>query len=117
VANGIVYFGDLQGTVFAVDAVEGSTQWTFEAGGAIRGTPVVSGDTLMVMIDGGTVYALNIADGAKKWEHVIDEKNADRLLSNPVVVGDKLLIVPLTADQLIYALKIADGTEAWTYKP
>lgn len=117
VADGVVYFADLEGSVFAHDAATGAEKWTTGIGGAVRGTPVIAGESLIVAVEEGLVYALNLTDGSKKWEHTIDGQNADRLLSNLLVIGDKVLIVPLAAEKLVYALKVSDGNEAWTYKP
>lgn len=118
VAEGAVYVADMKGTVYALDPVEGAVKWEKNVGGVIRGTPAVSGDTLIVALDQqGIVYALNTADGSQKWAQEIDNQNADRLDSDLLVAGDKVLVVPISAADLVYALNFADGTQAWTFKP
>ena len=124
VVNDRLYFGDLQGSVFAVDAATGDVQWKVQPvqeSGSVRANIVLTGEgTLIVAVDditNGTVVALNIADGSEKWRQVLDPQNADRMLSNPVVMGDTVLIVPLNADQLVYALNVGAGDTSWTFKP
>ncbi|HKZ70475.1 MAG TPA: PQQ-binding-like beta-propeller repeat protein [Anaerolineales bacterium] len=118
VTEATIYFGDLQGSVFAVDVVEGNTVWNKELGGSIRAKFALSDDTLIVPSDDiatGIVYALNAVDGSILWQKVIDDRNADRLLANPVIVGEVVLIVPITADKLVYALDVATGDVRWTF--
>jgi outer membrane protein assembly factor BamB len=116
-SDGTLYFGDLEGTMFALDATTGAEKWKVSLESAIRGTPALSGTTLVEAVDNGRVFGLDSATGAQKWVHEIDDKNADRLLSNLLVVGDNVIVVPISADQLVYALKVSDGSQVWTYKP
>jgi len=115
--DGTLYFGDLEGSLFAVDATTGAQKWKVSLESAVRGTPVLSDTSLLVAVDNGRVFSLDSATGTQKWVHEIDDKNADRLLSNLVVVGENVIVVPISADQLVYALKISDGSQVWTYKP
>ncbi len=117
VVEDTLYFGDMQGNLFSVNADGGSLNWKVQPGGTIRATPALVGESLIVVTDQGKVYSIGAASGTKEWEKELDEKNADRLLTNPVLVGDVVIIVPLAADQLIYAIDPANGEQRWTYKP
>lgn len=73
VADGSVYFGDGDGNLYAVDAADGTGEWTFEAG--VRMTQagqVVAGDTVLAgAIDvGGSpgLYAVDAATGEPRWK-------------------------------------------------
>jgi len=115
-----LYFGDLAGNVYSVDALSGGIHWKSQVGGAVRGAPSLSGDTLIVPVDdvsNGIVVALNAADGSTRWQKIIDERNADRMLANPVIANDAALIVPMNAEKLIYALSLGGGAELWAVKP
>ncbi|MBH0203944.1 MAG: PQQ-binding-like beta-propeller repeat protein, partial [Nitrospira sp.] len=103
---------------FAVDAAEGNVMWSKDLGGSVRAKLALADETLIVPADdiaAGTVYALNAGDGDIRWQKVIDERNADRLLANPIIVGEVVLIVPITADKIVYALDIATGDVRWTF--
>jgi outer membrane protein assembly factor BamB len=51
------------------------------------------------------------------WQKNIDDQNADRLFTNPALVGDTVLIAPLLAENAIYALNVSDGSVRWFFKP
>jgi outer membrane protein assembly factor BamB len=50
-ANGILYVGSLNTTLYAVDIQSGNVKWMFSTKGAIRSTPTIS--------DAGTIYVAN----------------------------------------------------------
>lgn len=117
VVEDTLYFGDMQGTLFSVNATDGSINWKVQPGGTIRSTPALVNESLIVVTDQGKIYSIGIASGTKNWEKELDEKNADRLLANPLVVGDVVVLAPLAADQLLYGIDPANGDSRWTFKP
>ncbi len=117
VVGDTLYFGDLAGSVYSVNTADGEVNWKAPLGGSVRATPALSGETLVIPADNGIVYAVNTADGSIAWQTEIDLRNADRLLANPLAVGDAVLIVPMNAEKLVYALNISSGAEMWTFKP
>lgn len=90
VSNGIVYFGDWLGTVWAVDATSGAPVWTTKVGGQFIGSPAISGDTIFVG-SGKTLYALDLKTGVQRWSAVTNDNNFSQINSSPVVV-DSLVI-------------------------
>jgi outer membrane protein assembly factor BamB len=112
-----LYFGDLKGSVFSVTTSEGKVNWKQQLGSAVRGVPVVVGDKLFVIAEDGLAFALKTSDGSTVWKKSIDDENADRLLGNPVVVSDLVVIAPIYAKNWLYALNINDGTTKWFFKP
>lgn len=117
VVEDTLYFGDMQGSLFSVNAADGSLNWKVQPGGTIRSTPALAGEALIVVTDQGKVYSIGTASGTKNWEKELDEKNADRLLTNPLIVGDTVVIVPLSAEYLIYGINPANGESPWQFKP
>ncbi|MEK6573256.1 MAG: PQQ-binding-like beta-propeller repeat protein, partial [Chloroflexota bacterium] len=117
IAGDTLYFGDLAGSIYSLNAVKGSVNWKSQLGGSVRGAPALSGETLVIPADNGIVYAVNTADGSTAWQTEIDLRNADRLLANPVVAGDAVLIAAMNAEMLVYALNISSGDVLWTFKP
>jgi eukaryotic-like serine/threonine-protein kinase len=112
-----LYFGDLRGGLFSVDTSNGDINWNVQIEGIIRATPVLINESLIVVTDAGKVFSIDPASGAKSWEIELDTQNADRLLANPVVVRDVVIIVPISAAELVYALNPSNGSIVWTFKP
>jgi outer membrane protein assembly factor BamB len=66
-AGGLVFCGDRNGTVRAVDAVGGKLRWQAHTGGAIFFPPAVEAGRLFVGSADGRVYAFEAATGRPLW--------------------------------------------------
>jgi outer membrane protein assembly factor BamB len=110
-AGGIIYAIDLAGTLYAISASSGITQWHSSVlqdgpGGA---SLVLAGGTLyMGAGTGGTLFSLNAGTGAVNWAHKVDEY----LMSTPVI-ADGVVYVITTSGQL-QAFAAADASKLWT---
>jgi len=58
VANDTVYFGSADGYVHAVDASDGSVQWTWRTGNTVQGSPAVVDGVVFIASRDGWVYAV-----------------------------------------------------------
>ena len=67
VAGDGYYVGDLQGNLYAGDALTGELRWTFAAEDGIVASPVAVGDLLVFGDKAGWLYGLNRADGLERW--------------------------------------------------
>jgi outer membrane protein assembly factor BamB len=104
-----LYIGDSGGIIYALDAATGDPLWqaSFAAGDEIWSTPAVSGGVLYVGSFDKKLYALNTADGSKKWEfHTEGSIMATPLVDNGVVYFGSL-------DRNFYAVNAADGSLRW----
>jgi eukaryotic-like serine/threonine-protein kinase len=64
IAGDVVYDGDFQGRVHAVDKRTGKELWRFVAEGSrIVSTPVIAGERLYAGADDGSLFALNLVHG------------------------------------------------------
>src|SRR5205085_1260828 len=63
-ANGIVYAGSGDGSLYAFDASTGSLDWSAATGGTIGSSPAVSGGIVYVGSEDWKVYAFDAATGA-----------------------------------------------------
>lgn len=117
VSDGTAYFGDLQNSVYAVDAETGEVVWQAEVDSAVRAAPALAGGSVFVNTEGGFVYSLDSATGAVNWQVEIDPETGERLLANPILVDDLVLIVALNGTQLVYAYNQETGSLAWQYNP
>ncbi|MDR2178800.1 MAG: PQQ-binding-like beta-propeller repeat protein [Synergistaceae bacterium] len=57
-AEGLVFIGGGQGTLFVLDAKDGAVRFTFSTGGGINGTPAFSGGVLFLGSTDGNLYAI-----------------------------------------------------------
>jgi polyvinyl alcohol dehydrogenase (cytochrome) len=85
VSDGIAYFGDWKGAIWAVRADSGERMWTSQVGGFVVGAPAVDGDAVYVS-SGNTLFRLDRATGAQVWTAVTDEHPQAQINASPVVV-------------------------------
>ena len=67
VANGTVYIGGTDNSLYAIDAETGTEEWTFPARHRIEATPAYSDGTVYVGSYDRHLYAVDAADGAEQW--------------------------------------------------
>jgi outer membrane protein assembly factor BamB len=104
--------------LYALNAVTGTEKWKYEIGVAIPPPypPTVSDGTVYLGIwwlgsgSGGSVCALDVATGEKKWEYKTDRA----ISSSPTVSEDTVYIG--SWDNYIYALDAFTGAEKWKYE-
>src|SRR5215208_4245663 len=117
VHNGRVIFGSEGGTLYALDAGSGKTDWTYSAGGAIKGSPTLSDDGLLYFgAYGGSVHAVRARDGARIWS----KRAAGGLLrggnfyATAAVAYGRVYIG--ATDGRAYSLSAKDGRVAWAHQ-
>jgi outer membrane protein assembly factor BamB len=82
--------------------------WTFtQATGQYVGSGVVADGKFIIGNGDGSVYAINLGDGALAWKF----PTKDRVWAAPVVIEDTIYIASL--DHHLYAVDIATGAERW----
>ena len=95
VKDGLLYIGDLGGTVHCLDAATGALVWKHETNDAIWGCFLLAGDRLYVGNTAGYMTVLRV--GTRK--EVLAEIEMDApLYSRPAVIGDALYLA--TASRL-----------------
>lgn len=115
VARGSVFTVDAEGTVHAVSAAGGQSQWEFypeeaEEVDRLAGGAVAYADGRLFVAGGnGTVFALDAGSGAEVWRRPIRAP----IRSAPTVAEDKVLVP--TADAQLYALDAATGEVLWQH--
>jgi outer membrane protein assembly factor BamB len=62
-----VFLGDQSGTVSAFRTYDGHLNWTFHAGGAVKGGVAFAHNTIYFGDYGSRVWAVNAADGRELW--------------------------------------------------
>jgi serine/threonine protein kinase len=110
-AGGIIYAIDLDGTLYAISASSGITQWraTLLQDGPGGASLVFAGDALYVGAGtGGTLFSLNAGTGSVNWAHEVDPD----LVSAPVIADGTVYLI--TSGGLLQAYAAADCSTLWS---
>lgn len=117
VADDTVFIGGPENKFYALDAADGTEQWSIEGvQDRTFGTPVVTDGTVYVA-DGGevtddtTLYALDASDGTEQWSVELIQNT---VAPTPVVSGETVFM--LNAGGVAGSLRAfdsSDGTERW----
>ncbi len=65
---GTVYVADLGGGLYRLDADDGARVWSYQFNEVVLGSPVVSGDTVLLGLNDGRLVALDAASGHLVWQ-------------------------------------------------
>ncbi len=111
VAQGRVYVGSSDGSVYALNGVSLDSVWAkpFETGGKIWSAPAIDGDTLYIGSFDKKLYALNATDGSKKWEF----ETEGTIVSTPLVYENTVYIGSF--DRYLYAIDTSAGNLKWKF--
>jgi outer membrane protein assembly factor BamB len=111
IADGTVYFGSRDGSLYALDAATGELRWHREDGTAwVVGTPALHEGTLFNgRSSGGRFRAIDAGNGEESW--VITTRGL--VFSSPTVVGDVVYVG--SGGGAMYALDTATGTTHWSF--
>lgn len=115
-ANGLVVAGFGSGDLLALRAETGGIAWTDSiaaVGGrgsmadisAISAMPVIAGNRVFAIGQGGLLVGIDLPTGRRLWEHEVAGSQT------PWVAGDWMFVVAL--DSRVAAINIADGAVAW----
>ena len=120
--NGTLFFGDLSGNVYALDAKTAQPKWPQPATvvGGVRATPLVANGVVYIGTDQFKVYALDATNGRSKWQAPYAARDGDAFLSTPALSGSVLVIAPnlATGDPIrLYGLNKDTGAMLWRFPP
>ncbi len=114
--SNVLFIATLGGTVYALNASDGTVKWTYESGDIITGSPSIDEDNGSVIIASGegNVYALNKDNGAKKWTRQIRSEISSTPAIDTATDANALYIGAF--DGNLYALDRKTGAIQWKYK-
>lgn len=111
VVDGTVYVGGGVGNnyVTALDATDGTIEWSFRTNGDVFTSPQVVDGTVYVGSEDGNVYALDPLTGDKRWEFETDGTgwSSPTAASGTVFVGG--------TDSVVYAVDTETGDLVWDF--
>lgn len=105
ISGGKVYFGLVDGNVYALDSTTGALKWKYKTAGSVSSPAVVGG---VVYVGSDNLYALDAITGALKWRY-----KTGGSLSSPTISGG--IVYVGSADNSVYALDAITGTLKWKY--
>ena len=117
-ADGLIYVGGLDRTLYGLDVATGAQVWTAQASHWLWGTPLVRDGVIYTTDLRGNVYAFDALTGAKRW---LDPFSAgDRIRAQPLYVeiasenGDEDssggILVLVSRGGMIHQLNASDGS-------
>jgi eukaryotic-like serine/threonine-protein kinase len=125
VAGYKVYFGSLDGRIYAVDARSGSLAWYYTVGKYLRyspavvpgsivcegvaGSPLVVDETVYCGADDGFLYALEASTGAEQWVF----QTQKWIWGQPLWMAGVLVVA--SADGRVYGLEASSGKRLWVH--
>ncbi|PSP97986.1 hypothetical protein BRC89_10040 [Halobacteriales archaeon QS_4_70_19] len=104
-----VYVTEYGGTLFALDASDGTERWRYGTDGDTRKAPLVVGDTIYLgALDDG-VHAVHM-DGTRRWRHGLEgpvwPRGAD---------GDGIVVAVIGREESDLVALGTDGEERWSF--
>jgi outer membrane protein assembly factor BamB/predicted phosphodiesterase len=108
VTDGLVVFGNQNGTIEALDIKDGKRKWSFSTQGPVFSSPAIEGDRIVVGSADGFVYCLN-TQGRLQWQF---QANAS-VLGSPVIENGIIFIGG--SDHHFRAIDIATGDQLWSF--
>jgi outer membrane protein assembly factor BamB/predicted MPP superfamily phosphohydrolase len=108
VTNGLVVFGNQQGTVSALSLKTGKEKWTFKTAGAIYSSPAASKHKIVFGSTDGHVYCLD-----EKGKEVWKLKTGAAVLGCPVIENGIVYIG--ASDHNFRAIDMETGKELWSF--
>ena len=106
-----IYFGDLDGFFYAVDAETGELSWSIQPDGPIVGSPLMMPENIVFTTESGSVYAVT-DDGKIAWQREVGGK----IYTAPVSGSDRIVVAPYQAD-FVLAVLDQNGNQVWSFTP
>lgn len=104
VHDGVIYSGDDEGNLYAINCESGDIIWTFKAGGRFYNGPSIKDESLYFGVHGGLMYSLDITTGKEIWS----VKTGGSVCFPPVFNNG--LGYALSHDRNLYIFDLKDGT-------
>ncbi len=105
--DSVVIFGSEDGSMYALNAVNGSERWSYNTGAPVFAAAAVNDGVVYCGNMDGNLFALSAANGTVVWK----VNTGSSLYATPAFSGNTLL-VGTTGGKLL-GLKVTDGSKVW----
>lgn len=112
-AGGRVFATTGYGELVALDAASGAVIWRQRVDAPISGAPATDGEAVYVSGRDGSAWAISAADGKVIWQVVGSPGKTAYVGTAAPTVGDRAVIFPSAAGDLMAVLRIGGGTKIW----
>ncbi|MER5586517.1 PQQ-binding-like beta-propeller repeat protein [Streptomyces asoensis] len=106
-ANGLIYFTDYNGRLYALDAATGTPRWSAPTD-LTRKTPAIDRDHVYATGLDKHLYAFDATTGARVWA----APTGDYITADPQIVGNT--VYAAGKDGRLHAINRTNGTHRWT---
>ncbi len=115
VGDGRVFVASEDGSVYALNLIDGKKLWSFRTGGDVEAPPLLLDGTLFVGSTDSFLYAIDASKGRQKWKYnagaqIIGSANWFRRPD-----GDGMRILVCSNDE-VHCIDAATGGGVWKYK-
>lgn len=117
VRDGVLYTGNRDGQLYALDAETGSQEWRTTVEGEIWQSPAVTDERVIVLVSDGfgetTIVALDRESGSHEWEYETDLVVSES--ESPIVTADEMVVVAgwVEGERAIVGLDPTPGQGEW----
>mgnify|MGYP006288780185 FL=1 len=105
VGDGVVVFGNGDGSVYALDVDNGALVWEFATEGRVWATPLIVDGTVYIASLDHTLYALDLQTSEQQWAFTARGALAER----PLMLDGRFFVGSF--DHTLYAIE--DGESVW----
>jgi outer membrane protein assembly factor BamB len=109
-AGQAVFFGSIDGYLYALDLNSGKLKWKYKATDEIQSSPSVSKNVVYFGDQMGVFHAVNAKSGKKKWTFETDAE----IISSANFFKDRVIFG--SYDQFLYCLSAKDGSLIWKFE-
>ncbi len=109
IVDGIVYIGDLDGKLFALDLQDGKEKWNWKIDSGFMASPAVREGLIFLGDIDGVCHCIEAATGKEKWKF----KAEAEVDSSANFWQDKVLFA--SQDRNVYCLEATTGKLVWKY--
>lgn len=111
--GGRLYATTGYGELVALDASSGAVIWRQRVDAPISGAPATDGNAVYVSGRDGSAWAVDAASGKVIWQVVGTPGKTAYVGTAAPTIGDRAVIFPSSAGDLMAVLKIGGGTKVW----
>ena len=113
IAGGRLFATTGYGELVALDAASGAVVWRQRVDAPVSGAPATDGNAVYVSGMDGSAWALDAATGKVVWQVVGTPGKTAYVGTAAPSIGDRAVIFPSAAGELMAVLKIGGGTKIW----
>ncbi len=113
VREGVLYMPGGDGTLYALNARDGTELWQYKAGEELATTPVEASGKILVASQNDTLHAVDAKTGKWVWQYKRDPPPGFTIrgMSSPVVSNGRVFLG--FSDGVVASLDLKDGVAKW----